>query len=94
MNFLAKILLFIFIFAQSAPSIIYLVDSDNDFSISIAEDEEKSKEEKEFKTEFIVNENGYNTIVNSEISNITPHNYLMKEYHIVSSIDILPPEKV
>jgi hypothetical protein len=94
MNFLAKTLLFIFIFAQSAPSIICLIDSDNDFSISLAEDEEKSKQEKEFKTDFILNDTKIEQFFFQENSKKITPSYLMKDYQVVSLIDILPPEQV
>lgn len=92
MKFLAQILLFIFIFAQSAPSIICLIDSDNDFSISMVEDEEKSKEEKELKLEFIFNDINYASFIEIKDFNKISENYLIKDYKIYTSLDILPPK--
>ena len=92
MKFLAQILLFIFIFAQSASSIICLIDSDNDFSISMVEDEEKSKEEKELKFEFIFNDLNYPSLFEPKDFNKISENYLIKDYTIYTSLDILPPK--
>ncbi len=92
MNFLVKILLFIFLFVQTAPSIISIIDKD--FSIDFIEDNEKTKEEKQFMTEFVFID--YNPYVIFSLKNPTEFNtvYLMKKYIIFSSLDLLPPEQV
>ena len=97
MNFFAKILLIIFIFAQSAPSIICLIDSDNDISINMIEDEEKSKEEKskeekELKSEFIFDNSSYACFFETKKFNEISDNYLIKDYKIYTSVNIMPPK--
>jgi thioredoxin-related protein len=91
MNFLAKILLVIFIFAQSAPSLISIIDEDS--SIDFVEDDQKAKEEK-YKAEFIYTEVKTPHVFALKKSKEINTNYLIKEYCFFSSINILPPEQV
>ncbi len=92
MNFLVRLLLIIFIFAQTAPSLISIIDED--FAIELTQDDQKAKEEKQYKTEFVFTENRTYDIFDIKNSNKFNNNYLMKKYTIFSSIDILPPEQV
>jgi thioredoxin-related protein len=92
MNFLAKILLVIFIFAQSAPSLLSIIDEDS--SIDLVEDDQKAKEDKQYKSEFIFTEVKTPHVFALKKPKEINTNYLIKEYSFFSSINILPPEQV
>ncbi|WP_310554992.1 hypothetical protein [Flavobacterium sp.] len=93
MKYFTGIVLFIFILVQSAPSIISLFDCEKELSISMVE-EEKAKEEKALKAEFVFSQNQEMLFFLRNYSNKNLSKYLIKEYQVVTSIDILPPEQV
>jgi hypothetical protein len=91
-KFIAKILIFFFLVAQSAPTLISMLDFEEEISLSIIEENEKSKEEKENKTLFLVSEPKSNFFFSEKVSNKIPSNYLISDYKIFTSTDIIPPK--
>ncbi len=92
MKIIAKILIFIFLVAQAAPTIISMLDFEEEISLNIIEENEKSKDEKEPKTEFIITESKSNYVFNKKISNKISNDYLINNYKIYTSVDIIPPK--
>ena len=92
MKFIAKIIIFFFLVAQSAPTLISMLDFEEEISFSIIEENEKSKDEKENKTLFLISEPKTNYVFNEKVSNKIPSNYLISDYKIFTSIDIIPPK--
>jgi hypothetical protein len=92
-NFLAKILLLIFLFAQSAPIIISIIDCDDEISV-IDNDSEKSKEQKDYKIEFaFCNYPDFSFFCNKKSNKLSTF-YLLKDYKAQSKIEILPPKQI
>jgi hypothetical protein len=91
-KFLLKIMLLVFLFVQSVPTLVCLIDNEKTCSISLMDEDGNSKEDKEFKTEFIFNETKSHIVFNQEISNKISNDYLIKDYKIDTSVDIMPPK--
>jgi hypothetical protein len=89
---LAKILLFFFLVAQAAPTIISMLDFEEEISLNIIEENEKSKEEKELKTGFIITESKSHVVFSEQFSNKIPNDFFINEYNTYSSIDLIPPK--
>jgi hypothetical protein len=91
-KFLIKIILVLFLYVQIAPTLVCLIDNEKHCSISLTDEDENSKEEKEFKVEFIFNEVKSHFVFNNEISNKISNDYLIKDYKIYTSVNIIPPK--
>ncbi len=92
MKIIAKFLLFFFLVAQAAPTIISMLEFEEEISISIIEENEKSKEEKELKTEYIITESKSHFVFNEKSSNKIPNDYLISHYKYFTTVDIIPPK--
>ncbi len=92
MKCIAKILIFFFLVAQSAPTLISMLDFEEEISLNIIEESEKSKDEKENKTLFLVSESKSNFVFNEKTANKTPNHYLIKDYKFFTTVDIIPPK--
>jgi hypothetical protein len=91
-KFLIKIILFLFLFVQTAPTLVCFIDNEKSISLVLADEDENSKEDKEFKTVFIFNEQKSFLSFSQEISTEINNNYLIKHYKVYPSLHIIPPK--
>jgi thioredoxin-related protein len=92
MKFLIKIILFVFLFVQSAPTILCFVNNEENTSLNLSDEEESAKEEKEFKTEFIFTESKSYFSFYQDITSQSENNYLIKDYKTYTYLHIIPPK--
>ena len=85
-------MLLVFLFVQSLPTLVFLIDNEKTCSISLMDEDENSKEEKEFKEAFILIETNSLFTFYQENSNKISNDYLIKDYKIDTSVDIMPPK--
>jgi short subunit fatty acids transporter len=92
MKILTQFLLFFLLVAFAAPSVIDILDFDEEICFKITDENEKSKEEKELKLEFIISDSKLQFAINQFVSTSVSNEYLLKEYTVFTSINILPPK--
>ncbi len=92
MKFLIQIILSLFLFVQTAPTLLCLFDNDKSISINLVDEDENSKEEKEFKAEFIFVDKELTFLSQNMGSKSVNEEYLIKNYKVYSSLIIIPPK--
>lgn len=101
MKILSRIVLFLFISFQFAPSFLVLLEKGNDYQISsvLFEDDEEdinkqNKENKEIKIEFLVFSDCIDLCFNEDKTTKIEYIYIYNKYSIYNAEILLPPKLV
>lgn len=91
MKILSSIILLFFLLTQIAPTIVCMFDLNEETTYNFIDDDQKSKEEKELKSDFIAVATNFHLFTHQELSKTVSNNYLINEYKIYTSHEIIPP---
>lgn len=92
MKFLVQIILVLFVFVHTAPSLVCFFDNEKSITVSLADEDENSKEEKEFKAEFVCGQINDQIAFNQKITKEITSDYLIKDYKVYPSLIVIPPK--